>query len=514
MVNPLGPRTLGRDRFFYEKKTITATIFNDSADFALTLISKNSILLINEGPGVLEYSFNGTVTHGELNTSIGTNSVVVNDPSIVKIWFKLKSGTNAVVSVQNDTTIVPLIINTNNSNSNTNSNNDPAIDAFGRLRVSNPVGLFDSKQLYDNQPLVWDTLTVGTGLATHDSNRASSTLSVSAVNDKVIRQTKPRSPYQPGKSLLIFTTFVMGEGVDDVVKRVGFFDDNNGIFFQNNGNVNSLVVRSNVTGTPVDNEILQSNWNIDKLDGTGNSKLTLDITKAQILIIDIEWLGVGSVRCGFIIDGVTYYIHSFNHANIINSVYMSTPNLPIRYEITSSSTTVSSLEQICSSVSSEGGYENKGFSHSASRGISPFVDINDDHLYPLISLRVKSGYIGTQIRPEFLDLLCTSSNANFYWQLIINPTVAGMDAASWQSISNSAIEYDISRGLSNFVTGGYVLASGYGAQKVATIGTVVNGNFILGSKINGISDQLVLAVQKIGNGTDDFIASITWSEFT
>ena len=509
MANPLGPINYGKPRFFFEKKEISNVNFTTDANVAVTLMTKNSLLLINEGPGILEVSFNGIDVHGELNLNIGTGSLVINDPGIVKIWFRLKLGSSAVVSVQNDALVSPL----NNSSSTSNTNNNAAIDAFGRLRVSNPAGLFDSKQLYDNQPLFWDTLFVGTGFDAHSSDRASTTLSVLAPNDRVVRQSKLRAPYQPGKSLLIFTTFVMGAGVEDVVKKVGFFDDDNGVFFQNNGTINSFVVRSSVTGSPVENTIDQADWNIDKLDGTGNSGITLDVTKAQILIIDIEWLGVGSVRFGFVIDGVIYYAHSFNHANIIDSVFMSTPNLPIRYEIDSDSSTPSSLEQICASISSEGGYENKGASHSASRGISPLVNINDDHLYPLISLRVKSAYIGTQIRPQFLDLLCTSSNANFYWELIINPTVAGTDAVSWQPVADSAVEYDITRNLTNFVSGGYVLASGYGAQKVATIGTIINGNFILGSDINNVSDQLVLAVQKIGMGTDDFIASITWSEF-
>lgn len=515
MQNPLGPRTLGKDRFFFQRKEITSNVFNDSADVALSLITKNSVLLINEGPGIVQYSFNGTTVHGELNNTIGTNAVSVNNPSIVKIWFKIKSGTNASITIQNDTfiqTLNKLVSNANNPDPNSN----PAVDAFGRSRVSSPASLFDSKQLYDNQPLVWNTQLNGTGSSSHDSDRASSTLSVSAIGDKVIRQSKVRTPYQPGKSLLIFSTFVMGDSEAGVSKKVGYFDANNGIFFQNNGDVNSLVIRSSVTGSAQENEITQDNWNIDKFDGTGISGINLDITKAQIFIVDIEWLGVGSVRCGFVINGIVYYVHKFNHANVIDSVYMSTPNLPIRYEIENISGTATehTLEQICSSVSSEGGYENKGFSHSASRGITPLTSVDDDHLYPIISLRVKSTHIGAQIRPEFLDLLCTSSNANFYWELIINPTVAGTDAASWQSITNSAIEYDITRNLTNFVTGGYVLASGYGAQKVATIGTIINGNFILGSTIAEVSDQLVLAVQKIGNGMDDFIASITWSEFT
>jgi len=393
-----------------------------------------------------------------------------------------------------------------------------ALDAFGRFRVSTPYTIFESKQLFDSdsQAIAWDTQLTSGGTSTYSQNRASSTLNVtSTVGSKVIRQTRARFNYQAGKSLLILSTFVMGAAVSGISKKSGYFDDKNGIYFHNNGAANSLVIRSYVTGAPIENEVFQEDWNIDTLDGYGPSGVTLDVSKAQIFFTDIEWLGVGSVRCGFVIDGISYYVHKFNHSNIINSVYMSTPNLPLRFEIENlSSGTGSLLEQICCSVISEGGYENQGFSFATDRGVTPLTNVDSSRLYPVLSLRLASNRFGTQFLPQFIDAFCTTSNANFKWALIVNPTINGVDTASWNPIIGSAIEYDISRTVSNYVTGGYVITSGYGNQKSTTNGSVIQGTFSFGSTIAGVSDQLVLAVQKFGGGTDSFVGSISWKEFT
>lgn len=416
---------------------------------------------------------------------------------------------------------VPVVIASNQSTLpisgeiNIASFSNSASDAFGRLRVSAPYTLFESKQIFDNQSITWDTqLTLG-GNSVHSANRASSTLSVtSTIGSKAIRQTKNRLTYQNGKSLLILSTFVMSANVAGINKKVGYFDSNNGIYLKNNGTTISLVIRSNVTGVVVENEVVQSNWNVDTMNGSGASGKTLDITKCQIFLVDIEWLGVGTVRCGFVIDGAIYYVHKFHHSNIIDSVYMSTPNLPMRYEIENISSGVgSSLEQICSSVLSEGGYENAGQTFAVDRGISSLINVDNNNLYPVLSIRLKSGYFGTQIIPEFIDMFCSSSNANFKWALILNPTINGADGASWQSVSNSSVEYDVSRTATNFVTNGTVIASGYGSQKTTTLGSIIQGRLALGSTIAGVPDQLVLAVIKFGGGTDSFVGAITWKEF-
>jgi hypothetical protein len=209
-----------------------------------------------------------------------------------------------------------------------------AVDAFGRLRVSNPYTLFDSQNRYQKDPQFNETLTTG-GTSTYVANESTVDLAVTTSSgSKVVRQTNRVFPYQPGKGLLVLATFVMNAGKTNLRQRVGYFNTDNGVFFQANGTTKSFVLRTNTSGTPSDARTAdQSTWNGDKLDGSGPSGITLDITKSQILWMDFEWLGVGSVRCGFVINGQFIVCHTFNNANEQTKVYMTTAILPIRYEI-------------------------------------------------------------------------------------------------------------------------------------------------------------------------------------
>ena len=208
-----------------------------------------------------------------------------------------------------------------------------AYDAFGRLRVSNPLTIFDSKNVMSKNSLFDEDLT-GSGTVTYTANKSTVNLNVTtASGDKVIRQSKRVMSYQPGKSLLILNTFVMNTPEADLKQKVGTFDANNGIFFYADGTTLNIVRRTYVTGSAVDTEISQSSWNGDKLDGSGASGYTLNVDKATILFTDYEWLGMGAVRVGFVIDGKFMTAHTFLNANDLTTVYMQTANLPIRYEI-------------------------------------------------------------------------------------------------------------------------------------------------------------------------------------
>lgn len=210
---------------------------------------------------------------------------------------------------------------------------NPSADAFGRLRVSTPISIFDSKQNYDSQPLLFSTFTQNVGTVTYVNSQAASNVSSGlASNGRALRQTKRYFNYQPGKSQRILVTFNGNGFVNNAVKRIGYFDDNNGIFLQMAGSGPAAVVRSNTSGAPVDDVVPQANWNLDKLDGTGPSGITVDLTKAQILVIDFEWLGTGTIRLGFDIGQAIVYFHTFEQANIKQGVYMQTPN-PRRWRI-------------------------------------------------------------------------------------------------------------------------------------------------------------------------------------
>jgi hypothetical protein len=230
-----------------------------------------------------------------------------------------------------------------------------AVDAFGRARVTTPLTLFDSSHRYRDNGLWSTSNTAGTSYA-HSQSEGLIKLNVkSGANQEIVRETTKVFSYQPGKSLQILNTFVMNPPKTGLRQRIGYFGANNGIYLeQSNSNI-YFVERSWNTGALVETRVSQANWNIDTLLGNVNSSpslRTLDLTKAQILFSDIEWLGVGSVRCGFVIDGQLIHCHSFHHANFITSTYISTASLPVRYEIKNTDVTASNsvLKQICTSV--------------------------------------------------------------------------------------------------------------------------------------------------------------------
>ena len=388
-------------------------------------------------------------------------------------------------------------------------------DAFGRFRVSNPANVFDSKQLFDSQPLFFAESTASGGSTTHSSNRASTLLETDGTSgSQAIRQTRRYFNYQPGKSLRIFATFVGGANDANTRKRVGYFDANNGIFFQNNGGTLAMVRRSFVTGAAVDEVVTSGSWNVDSFDGTGPSGITLDATKAQIFVVDLEWLGVGVVRTGFVIDGYLYYAHEFKHSNIIDSVYMSSPNLPVRWEIESLSATVaSSLEAVCCSVESEGGADPVAAVRSVNRGT------NDEEIgttiEPLLSIRLKAAYNRAAVQVDRISVMSTGG-ANARWELAYLPAggtgaISGGGGPSWVGVDNSAVEYDLT---ANSISGDYyVLRSGYFANNQDSIYAEINSAVTLAADIAGTTrDIICLLASVVSGGGEDFLGAIDYKE--
>lgn len=342
-------------------------------------------------------------------------------------------------------------------------------DAFGRLRTSDPFTLFDSSHRYQDNNL-WSTATGVSSDATFNANAGLVDLNVTTTSGGyVTRETKQVFSYQPGKSLLVLSTFTMEPNKENLRQRVGYFNGSNGIYIQLNEGVVSFVERSSVTGSVVETNVAQSQWNIDKLDGTGRSGKTLDITKAQIFWMDIEWLGLGTVRLGFVIDGVFIHCHSFHHANLIEATYITTASLPLRYEIINLDTTASSstLKQVCSTVVSEGGYELRGDQSAIGTLITAPYDLTATGVrYPVASIRLKASpnRLDAIVIPTAISVLGDGNNGIYAWEVVQNATTSG---GTWSSVgSNSAVEYNIS---GSSTSGGTVVARGYFSS--ATQGT-------------------------------------------
>jgi hypothetical protein len=386
------------------------------------------------------------------------------------------------------------------------------VDAFGRLRTSSPFTLFDSQNRYQKDPQFSESLT-GSGTATYVANESSVDMDVTtASGDKVVRQSFRVFPYQPGKSLEVFATFVMNTGKTNLRQRVGYFNTDNGLFFQVNGTINSFVLRTNTSGTPSDTRTVnQADWNGDKLNGTGVSGFTLDPSKSQILYMDFEWLGVGSVRCGFVINGQIIICHTFNNANDLDKVYMTTAILPIRYEIenTADTASASTLTQICSTVISEGGYEQKS-ALSWARRTTTLTGVTTTFV-PLVSIQLKSASLGAVVLPSIFKALPIGSTLEYEIALVKNPTLTN---ASFTS-NTTNVNLDVS---ATAMTGGTIVDLTYVSSSNQGTGTAtgdVEYNFDqqLGVSLGGVSDIFTLSARTI-SGTDDIIGSLSYYDLT
>jgi hypothetical protein len=339
----------------------------------------------------------------------------------------------------------------------TTQSNSTATDAFGRLRTSAPLTLFDSSHRYKDNGL-WTTSSGTGGTTTFDANAGLVTLNTTTTSgSEIIRETTKCFSYQPGKSLLVMSTFVMNTAKTNLRQRVGYYGASNGMFLEQDGTTISFVERSAVTGSTVDTKVAQASWNIDKMDGTGSSGYTLDLTKAQIFWMDIEWLGLGTVRLGFIINGEFVHCHSFHHANLVTTTYITTASLPLRYEITNTGTTASTsvLKQICSTVLSEGGYELRGLQQAIGTTITaPYSLTTAGTFYPVISLRLKAAALDAIVILTAISVLGITS-ANYLWRVVATATTTG---GTWVPITDSSVEYNLT---GTATTGGRILAQGY-----------------------------------------------------
>lgn len=402
-----------------------------------------------------------------------------------------------------------------------------ATDAFGRLRVSNPLTLFDSFHRYqDNGKFV--TSTSGTANTEYQVNQSVVDMNVGTTSgDKCYRESKRVFAYQPGKSLLIMNTFVMNAQKTNLRQRVGYFNAQNGVFFENDGTGNYLVLRKYTTGSVVETRVAQANWSVDKFDGTGQSSQAghidrgaLDITKANIFWVDIEWLGVGDVRCGFVVDGLMIPAHIFHNDNVNTTTYMTTAILPVRLEIENTGTTASAskMKQICSTVVSEGGYTLEGKARSISIPITSPKDLPTAGTFtPILSIRVKDSFKDAIAILKDVEFFGVTNNTSYRYKIIIGGTLTG---ASWVSAgTDSPIEYDIT---ASAVSGGRDATVGYVNVSAGAGGAAVNLGretlfaYQLERDPFAASDNgfiITLAGTGAANG-NDAVGAMTWEEVT
>lgn len=410
-------------------------------------------------------------------------------------------------------------INTSITNGSITNINSMATDAFGRQRVSEPFTLFDSSHRYKDNGL-WNTSTASGGAAVFSPTEGLVNLNVNTTSgSQVLRETAKVFSYQPGKSLLVMNTFVMAPAQNNLRQRVGYFGTENGIYIQLNNNTTSFVERSLSTGVVTETVVNQSSWNVDKMDGTGPSGVVLNIDKAQIFFMDIEWLGEGTVRVGFVIDGIFIVCHKFNHANIITSTYITTATLPLRYEITNTGVTAnpSTLKQVCSTVLSEGGYELRGAQQAVGTPITtPRTFAVAGTYYPMVGLRLLSTRLDAVVIITAVSLLGIGNGKNYAWRVVQSAAITG---GAWTPAGvDSAVEYNLT---GTSAAGGRVLAQGYvnssnqGSPSINILKEALFATQLERNTFTGVAYELVveMAIDATG-GTLGAYTSVDWEEIS
>ena len=377
-------------------------------------------------------------------------------------------------------------------------------DMFGRTKVSEPFTIFDSTHRYTQNGDFSDVIQ-GTASSSHIEEQSTAALSVgTASGDYLHRESRRVFSYQPGKSLQVLQTFVLAPAKTNLRQRVGYFSTHNGTYFELDGTQLSFVKRTFANGIVEEIRVPQSDWNIDKLDGSGPSDVVLDPSKAQIMFSEYEWLGAGSIRIGFAIDGRFIEAHQFNHANYINTVYMTTATLPVRFEIenTGDTDSPSTLKQICVSVISNGGYDRRTIPHIADRTTPLSIGTTP---VPLVSLRMASGRTDSVIIPSNIAALPTSSDS-FIVRLYKNATITG---GTWvpNSSANAQVNFTATAMTGGTIVGEYFVAGTNQATANLDIQNIANFQMQLGrtnasTPGGAVSDTLTLAARTVsGNGS-------------
>lgn len=402
------------------------------------------------------------------------------------------------------------------------------LDSFGRMRISTPFNVFNAQFNYGLQPLLFESLT-NNGSITHMPFSSSVRLSTegSASGNNAIFQSKQHFRYNPDRAQQIIWTCVLGAKKNNVKQSIGYYDPEDGLGFLQDSSELNILRRSSTSGSPEDELVPQSLWNLDGLGHPDNEKnssgVTLDVAKKNIFIIDFGWLGSGLIRWGFDFGGHTTYIHQMQFANTDIVPFMRTANLPFRVEI--ENTGIASGETIfdfnCVAINSEGGSEPVGIKGATNNGIAtggntPLRAVTSStDLLPILSIRPKTTFNSLtnrgQIRP--ISYRIASKDAPVYYSIVLNGTLTG-ELFNDVNTENSIVQVDTS---ATTLSGGTIVDCGYvgGVMGVQGLGITPLDlkNIVLSNNIIGdATDILTIAVGRADGVNSDCGAGFAWKE--
>lgn len=314
-------------------------------------------------------------------------------------------------------------------------------DVLGRLKITAHQNVYEADFEYGTQPLRWEVVTAGSASATAIPNQGGVRMRVgNSAGDTVIRQSRPYHRYQPGKTMFMASGCVFGAPAAGNLQRVGFFDDTNGVFFEQgvtsttNPSGMWVVARSDVGGTVNEVRIPFDQWNGDQ-----SILKLLDFTRIQMFFIEYGWYGAGATRFGFWVNGEPIIAHQIGWGNYFNPTlnagqttpWARTGNLPVRYEMRNTAAqtaTTSDYYHYGVSVVVEGGRdEQRGFTYSYGMlNTTPTRVLAGSAVrFPMLSIRARA--LGTLEYGNILGLNSTGAaiSATATLSAVVVGTVSG-----------------------------------------------------------------------------------------
>lgn len=408
---------------------------------------------------------------------------------------------------------------------NTFTDGSPVFGPFGTLTTGEPQVIKFYRFLMDNVDVLWYDQTAGGGTITWDPLRTACTLSTGTVaGDFAYRTTNYRHPYVPGVGRTVeFTAQIGDNGKAGLRRRYGYFNENDGCFFEQDGTEIFLVVRSSTSGSPIDTRVPQSEWNLDRADGTDSIGFTLDLTKANMFWIDLQWHGAGRVRFGtYESDGQRIPLHVFGFAsNTENYPYMKTASLPLRFEQENLTTVLSpSIMRYASAVVRHSSRaEINGDKHSDISG--PIVLADTDGEIPIMSLRPGLTYNGQPNIGIFKGMSVEMANTGtrpVVWRLRVDPSGTQLTGGSWASRGQGAFT-EVNKTATSVNTSTTVaLVKTIGMPGVNTRIEDNDNRSLHTFETNVAADgatqpTIILTAEVIGTGTAEVFSVINWEEY-
>jgi hypothetical protein len=400
----------------------------------------------------------------------------------------------------------------------------PSLDSFGGLEVSQRsyLGLYKFDYGVDFG-LLEPTLTLGAYYQT-SADFGGVTLISPTTSGSVSRiQSHIYHPYNAGTAQSWIGSVVVGDtGKTNVIRRWGYFDDANGLFFELSGSTVSVVVRCSSTGTLVEEKISQNNWNKDRADGSGDdlnlSRAALDISKGTVYGIDFQWLGVGRVRFSIIWNGTPVIVHEFTHNAELTLPYMGYGTLPARFEQINIDTSPSISQMSCFSMAVQVGSRSNPPSEQQvgqTTDLTALVN-NTSSFRPYMSVRSKQTYQGkpNRVIAAPISLQVYAHTAPVVIQLRKWPVLGG-DTWTVPTQSFSSLEGDYTATGSTFpgaIVLTHIIGPGENFLKEFPIGWTEAWKISRKADITDPACAFSLFAKQLGTSPSSMSVCVNWNE--